>query len=83
MLFELRKIYLILLILVLVFLAYWLLFKPYIDRKTCNNEALDYSLTTGPGGGKGTKEGVESAITRKQLYDSEYESCLHGKGIGF
>jgi len=80
---EIKRIYLVLSILILVFLAYWLLFKPYIDRKSCNNLALDYSLTTGPGGEKGTQEGIESAITRKQLYDSEYGYCLHSKGIGF
>lgn len=78
-----KKKYLWLLVFALLFLSWWLLFKPYFDRKDCHNEALDYSLTQGLTGGKGTKEGIEAAIQRKQLYDPAYEYCLHDRGIGF
>ena len=78
-----RKRTYILITIAIIFLAYWLLFKPYIDRKSCHEEALYYSLTQGLSGVKGTKEGVESATQRKQLYDSAYEYCLHDRGVGF
>lgn len=78
-----QKKYLLLIIFILIFLSWWLLLKPYLDRRTCHNEALDYSLTQGLLGSKGTKEGIESAIQRKQLYDPAYEYCLHSRGIGF
>lgn len=78
-----KKKYLLLILLALIFLSWWLLFKPYFDRKICHKEALDYSLTQGLLGAKGTKEGIEAAIQRKQLYDPAYEYCLHDRGIGF
>lgn len=77
-----KKIYLILLIIIVGFLGYWFLFKPYFDKKACNNEALNYSLDQGLLGAKGTKAGIEAATKRKQLYDAAYEYCLHSKGIG-
>ncbi len=80
---DLNKTYLILLIVILSFLGYWLLFKPYFDRKACHSEALNYSLGQGLLGAKGTKTGIEAAIQRKQLYDPAYEYCLHSRGIGF
>lgn len=58
-----------------------LVLKPYFDRKTCHNEALDYSLTQGLTGAKGTEEGIEAAVTRKQLYDAAYQYCLHDRGL--
>lgn len=60
---------------------YWFIARPHIEIEKCNNEALDYSLTQGITGSRGTEEGRLAAIERKKLYDAAYEYCLHSKGM--
>lgn len=76
-----HKLIIALILLSLLGLAYWYIARPYIERKNCSNEALDYSLIQGITGFKGTEEGRLASIERKKLYDAAYEYCLHSKGL--
>lgn len=70
-----------LLVLSVLVAFYWFIIRPTQIIKNCNNEALDYSLTQGFTGSRGTEEGRLAAIERKKLYDAAYEYCLHSKGM--
>ena len=71
----------ILICLIFIAIVLYFGFRPFLIKQQCSNEALDFGLLQGVTETKGTEEGRQAAIQRKELYELAYEQCLHSKGL--
>lgn len=66
------------------FLVFFILiFYSFFVTRSCSDRALQYSVSEGPIGLKGTSDGYEKQSIRKMMYDSYFDQCTRSRGAIF